>query len=513
MTSLARKRQADRQSKAEQAIKWIEEYCCIPEGKDVGKPVILRDFQKRLLRRVYDNPVGTRMAIFSVGRKNAKTALSAMIVLLHLVGPMAKRNGQLYSAAQSRDQAALLFNLAAKIIRLSPKLDGFVIIRESQKQLFCPGRGTTYRALSAETATAYGLSPVLIVHDELGQVKGPRSALYDALETATGAQEKPLSIIISTQAPTDADLLSILIDDALAGHDPRVICELHTAPLEDDPFCEETVRKANPAFGDFLNAKEVMGMAAAAERMPSREAEYRNLVLNQRVEASNPFVSRNTWQSCGAQVREIRGVPCYGGLDLSSVSDLTAFVKIGLIGGVWQVQPTFWLPSQGLAEKAKTDRVPYDLWHEQGFLNTTPGPTVAYEFVAYHLKQQFDMYNIVKLGFDRWNMKHLKPWLLQAGFTEQFIEERFVEFGQGTQSMSPALRDLEAALLGQKIAHGNHPVLAMCAACAVVEGKDDANRKLSKNKSTGRIDGMVALAMAMAMATENKIVDISTLIA
>jgi phage terminase large subunit-like protein len=500
-------------TRAERNIKWIEDKCRIPEGKDVGKPVVLRPFQKKLLKRIYDNKAGTRRAIFSVGRKNAKTSISAFILLLHLCGPEAKKNAQLYSAAQSRDQAALLFSLAAKTVRVSPALFDFVIIRDTAKQLACPGRGTLYRALSAETSTAYGLSPALIVHDELGQVRGPRSELYEALETATGAQEEPLSIIISTQAPTDADLLSLLIDDALANHDPRTICELYTAPLNDDPFIEKTIKKANPAYGDFLNKKEVLAMAHDASRMPAREAEYRNLVLNQRVEASNPFVSRSSWQACGTEVLDISQVPIYAGLDLSSVSDLTAFIKIGLVDRVWQAHSTFWLPARGLTEKSRKDRVPYDLWAEQGYLLTTPGPTVSYEYVAQYLKNQFDQFNIVKLGFDRWNMKHLRPWLEQADFTTQFIDEHFVEFGQGTQSMSPALRDLEAAIIARDLAHGNHPVLSMCAACAVVEGKDDANRKLSKNKSTGRIDGMVALAMAMAMAMEKKSVDVESMIA
>lgn len=506
---------AKKPTRSERNIAWVEKHCIVPEGKDVGKPVKLRPFQKKLFKRIYDNPAGTRRAIFSVGRKNSKTATSAFILLLHLCGPEAleRPNSQLYSAAQSRDQAAIIFNLAAKTIRISPKLVDFVVIRETAKQLFCAELGTTYRALSAETSTAYGLSPSLIIHDELGQVRGPRSELYEALETATGAQENPLSIIISTQAPTDGDLLSVLIDDALAGHDPRTIVELYTAPMDDPPFYEATIRKANPAFGDFLNKKEVMGMAHDASRMPSREAEYRNLVLNQRVEASNPFVSRSAWQACGSEVQDISGVPVFAGLDLSSVSDLTAFVKIGLVQDVWQVHPTFWLPSFGLAEKSRTDRVPYDLWNQRGFLSTTPGPTVSYEYVAQYLRRQFDQYNIIKVGFDRWNMKHLKPWLEKAGLSVQFIEDHFVEFGQGTQSMSPALRDLEALILSKGLAHGNHPVLSMCAACAVVEGKDDANRKLSKNKSTGRIDGMVALAMASAMAMQMKPVDISTLIA
>ena len=222
--------------------------------------------------RIYDNPHGTRRAIISFGRKNAKTTLAAFLLLLHLSGPEARVNSQLFSAAQSREQAAIIFSLAAKIVRLSPKLRDLIVIRDTAKQLYDPEFGTLYRALSAEASTAYGFSPVFVVHDELGQVRGPRSELYEALETATGAQDDPLSVVISTQAPTDADLLSVLIDDGLAGHDPRVVVSLYTAPIESDPFARDTVALANPALGDFLNDEEVMAMAADAQRMPAREA-------------------------------------------------------------------------------------------------------------------------------------------------------------------------------------------------------------------------------------------------
>ena len=181
----------------------------------MGRPVKLTAHQREWLEAIYDSP--TRMLILSMGRKNGKTAFSAFLLLLHLCGPEAKPNSQLFSAAQSRDQAAILFALAAKMVRMSPDLREYVVVRDTAKQLACPELGTLYRALSADASTAYGLSPVFVVHDELGQVKGPRSELYEALETAAAAQDEPLSIVISTQAPTDADLLSLLIDDALAG--------------------------------------------------------------------------------------------------------------------------------------------------------------------------------------------------------------------------------------------------------------------------------------------------------
>jgi len=199
-------------------------------------------------------------------------------------------------------------------------------------------------------------------------------------------------------------------------------------------------------------------------------------------------------------VAPLEGIEVYGGLDLSATMDLTALVLIGWRNGKWHVHPTFWLPSEGLSEKAAADHVPYDLWHSQGHLQVTPGRTVSYEYVAHHLRGQFQRYNIHKIGFDRWNMKHLRPWLLRAGFNEQMIEEHFVEFGQGMASMSPALRDLEQVLLEGELAHGGHPVLSMCVAHTVITLDDAGNRKPSKRKSTGRIDGLVALAMAIGVA-------------
>src|SRR6516165_3058916 len=210
-------------------IAFIQQVCLVPEGKLVGQPLVLQRWQKDFIRLIYDNPHGTRRAILSVGRKNSKTTLCACLLLAHLCGPPAQSrpNSQLFSAAQSREQAGIIFSLASKMVRLNPELARIVMIQETAKSLVCPELGTRYRALSADASTAFGLSPSFLAHDELGQVRGPRSPLYEALETATGAQENPLSIIISTQAPTDADLLSVLIDDALAGHDPHTVVKVY----------------------------------------------------------------------------------------------------------------------------------------------------------------------------------------------------------------------------------------------------------------------------------------------
>lgn len=509
-----------RKATAAHIINWIQTRCRVAEGKRIGQPFLLDAWQKREIERIYDNPLGTRRAILSVARKCGKTGLASVLLLTHLIGPKARPNSQLFSTAQSRDQAALIFAMAAKIVRMSPELRDSVVIRESMKQLFCPELGTMYRALSAEAATAYGLNPVFVIHDELGQVRGPRSALYDAMETATGSQEEPLSIIISTQARSDSDLLSVLIDDALAGNDPRTICKLYTAPLTADPFAESTIRMANPAFDSFLNAKEVLSMAADARRMPSRAAEFQNLILNQRVEAIAQFISPAEWQACATPVGDITQCEeVYGGLDLSEAADLTALVLIGKIRGIWHVRSWFWFPGENIYERSRLDHQPYDQWEKLGFLETMAGAALKYDQLALRIDEILKQHKgLRKIGFDRWNFTQFSSWLSHVGWTATRIEQKWVPFGQGTQSMSPALRELESRIKDRELAHGGHPILNMCMANAVVVGtkegdtKDSSNRKLSKKKSTGRIDGAVALAMAIGVAPMGAKVDIASLI-
>lgn len=489
--------------RSERNARWIEAHCRVPEGRLVGKPLKMTKHQRQWLADIYDTP--TRTFILTMGRKNGKTAFAACLLLLHLAGPEAQPNSQLYSAAQSRDQAAILFELAAKMVRRSPDLSAYVSIRDTAKQLVCAELGSIYKALSAEASTAYGLSPAFSVHDELGQVHGPRSELYEAIETASGAQERPVSIIISTQAPTAGDLLSVLIDDALTGQDPTVKVRCYSAPLDADPFSEEAIRAANPHYDQLMNKVEVQRTAAEAQRLPSREASYRNLILNQRVEANSPLISRGVWDDNSGPVGDLDGATVYGGLDLSSVSDLTALV---LVTDEFDIHPTFWLPGDGLYEKSKFDRVPYDQWRDEGYLQTTPGRAIEYEYIAEHLRGVFDRCNVVALAFDRYNMRFLKPWLEKVGFSDEELE-RFKEFGQGFISMSPAIRELESKLLSRKMKHGNHPVLRMCAANAVANIDPAGNRKFDKKKATGRIDGMVALAMAVGVMPQESELDIS----
>ena len=489
---MARKRKEP--SRGERNIAWIERYCRVPEGAHVGAPVVLRPWQRDMIRSMYDTQ--TRRAILTMGRKNGKTSFSAFILLLHLVGPEARRNGQLFSAAQSRDQAALLFALACKCVRQSPELLPFVQIRETAKYIGCPEIGTSYRALSADASTNYGLSPVLVIHDELGQVKGPRSELYDALETAAGAQAEPLSIIISTQAPTDADLLSVLIDDAMTGADPMVKLTLHTAPPDADPFARETWAMANPALGDFLNESEVARQAEDARRMPSREASFRNLILNQRINTHSPFIAPAVWKDNGGEpdMDVFEDCAVVGGLDLSARNDLTALIFAARDRqGVWHIDPKFFVPEDGIHDRSARDRVPYDMWRDQGFLIATPGSTVDYAWVAEALHQYEVERNVTAVRFDRWRIDVLKAELAKLG-----SRINLEAHGQGFRDMAPAVDNLESELLQRRIRHGMHPVLTWCASNAVTVMDPTGNRKLDKSKSYGRIDGMVALAMALA---------------
>lgn len=467
--------------------------------------------------------VDSQDSLFLVGHgciPTHNTAISAFLCVLHICGPEAKINSELYSAAQSRDQASILFSLMTKCIRFSKDLLDCVVIRETVKEVECPELGTIYKALSADAKTKYGLNPAFVVHDELGQVSGPRSELYDAMETACGEQEEPLSIIISTQAPTDADLLSILIDDALLGDDPEVKLFLYTFdPLEEekgvDPFSEQAIRLANPAFDKFMNQKEVLSQANKAKRMPSKESAYRNLVLNQRIAREAPFISQGVWNLNNAEPREedFLGEVIIG-LDLSARLDLTALVYSGKgSDGCRSVRCQFFAPKEGVREKSIEDRVPYDLWAKQGFLTLTPGKSVGYDFVARKLVELCQKYNVKEIKFDRWRIKELlaelKVVALENPDIAKFIEDLpFSEHGQGFKDMAPALDFLESELTNGRIRHGGHPILKWNAANAVIDEDPAGNRKLNKKRATGRIDGIVAMVMSMNKSLEEEQVSV-----
>ena len=483
-------------TRGERVIAFIERYCKAPEGEHVGKPLKLEPFQVDFIREVYDNPAGTRRGILSIGRKNGKTALIAGILLAHICGPEAVLNTQIVSGAMSRDQASVVFALACKMIQLSPEMTKITRIVPSSKRILGLTRNVEFRALSADGRTAHGLSPVLAILDELGQVRGPRSDFVDAIITAQGAHKNPLQMVISTQSPNDADLLSIWIDDAKQSNDPHIVCHVYAADKDCDLMDEKAWVAANPAIGKFRSLKDVEEQAAQAVRMPSAEATFRNLVLNQRVEIISPFISRGVWLVNSQEPDESAFYECpvYVGLDLSAKTDLTAMVMLAFKDGRWHVKPVVWTPEKGLRDRAKRDRAPYDVWHQQGYLRTIPGASIDYEVVAKEIADTLADCNVQAVGFDRWRFD-----LLKKEFDKLGLDLPLTPFGQGFKDMAPALDTLETLLLNEQMSHGAHPVLTMCMANSRVERDPAGNRKLNKAKATGRIDAAIALAMAAGL--------------
>ena len=483
-------------TKADKVIAFIERYCFVPEGALVGQPIKLEEFQLDFIRGVYDNANGTSHGILSIGRKNGKTALIACLLLAHLVGPVAIQNSQIVSGALSREQASLVFNLAVKMIQLNPKLSNIISIKPSGKRLIGLPMNVEYRALAADGRTAQGLSPVLAILDDIGQIQGPQSAFVDAITTAQGAHKNPLLLSISTQAANDGDLLSIWIDDAKTSNDPHTVCHVYSADKDFKITDPKAWKQANPALGVFRSEDDIRKLADKANRMPSFENTFRNLNLNQRVSTVSTFVSIDSWKESGAEQSSPSGLTAYGGLDLSARTDLTSLVLTTKDpDGKINVYSYFWTPEIGLEDRSKRDRSPYDVWAKQGFIRTTPGATVDYTYVVRDIAEILADFDIAAIAFDRWRIDIFKKEMEAQG-----INLPLVPFGQGFKDMSPAIDTLESDLLNGNLKHGMNPVLTMCAANAVITKDPAGNRKFEKHKATGRIDGMVALAMARGIS-------------
>lgn len=489
--------------RSERVISFIERYLRVPEGPLVGKPIVLDEFQKKFIIDVYDNPHITREAILSIARKNGKTAFLACLVMVHLVGPEALLNSQIASGAMSKENAALLFKAMSKMIALNPELQAITRVVPSQKQVFGLPMNTEYQALSKDGKTNMGGSPVVLVLDETGQVVGASDDFIDAVTTSQGAHDAPIKFVISTQAARDGDLLSIWIDDALSGKDPQKVCHLYAADADCDILDEKAWYASNPALGIFRNYNDMKTMANNASRMPSFENAFRNLYLNQRISVNSPFISRNAWLSCAAEVLPMDECEFfYGGLDLSAKTDLTAFVLIGWHSATssWQVYTTCWTPSVGLQERAKNDRAPYDVWVREGHLLTTPSATIDYDFVAQEIVDLCDGRDVRGIAFDRWRIDVIKAAFERIVDNGGRFDVELLPWGQGFKDMAPALDALEGRILNAQIRHGAQPVLTMCAANAMVTRDPSGNRKLDKSKTSGRIDAMVALAMACGLS-------------
>jgi phage terminase large subunit-like protein len=486
-------------TRGEKVCQFIEAFCRVPEGKLVGQPLKLMKFQRNFILKVYDNPKGTSRGYLSIGRKNGKSALIASILLAHLVGPEAKQNSQIISGARSRKQAGIIFKLAEKMTRLSPRLVGIIKIVPSEKKLIGLPMNVEYEASSAEAGTAHGFSPVLAILDEVGQVRGPTDNFVEAIETSQGAHDDPLLLAISTQAATDGDLFSIWLDDAKNAKDPRIVSHVYTAPEGCDVMDHDAWKAANPALGKFRALKDLQDFAKQASRLPAKENSFRWLYLNQRIEATSPFLSRSEWEANATEPDVHSGMTCYAGLDLSASRDLTAFVMAFPVGDSFHIVPQFFLPSDGIREKSKTDKVPYDLWAEQGFLTLIDGPVIIPAVVARAVAEAAERYDITLLAYDRWRINDFQRELDNIG-----AQVPMAAFGQGYKDMAPAVDKLERLVAERKLRHGGNPILNMCAAGAVAERDPAGNRKLNKGKSVSKIDGLVALTMALGASAHDE---------
>jgi phage terminase large subunit-like protein len=518
------KRTPDGKRRAARVIKFIETLT-VPSGKGQGKRFRLATFQKNWIRDIYEPHRGgrrvVRRAILSIGRKNGKTALIAALVLAHLIGPESVPNGEIYSAANDRDQAAIVFKFARQIVEQEPELMAMIEVVPSTKTMVARPTGSVYRAISAEAGTKHGYLPSLVIYDELAQAKS--RDLYDVLDTSFGARDEPLFVTISTQSNDPEHILSRLIDDGLAKTDPAIVCHLYAADEDCDLDDETQWAKANPALGIFRDHEDLATAVGKAMRMPSEEPKVRNLFLNQRVSPSSPLISRAEWFACAGRVEFVAGEEVYIGLDLSSVLDLTALV-IGSVDDPMRVQSLFWKPVDLLREHSDRDfgagNQRYVEWHDAGHLKTSPGKSIDPSVVALFVAELTKRYRIRGLAYDRWRIDELMREFDRLGLQTYKDGERgdglrVVPWGQGFKDMAPAIDALELAISERSLVHSNNPLMNWNIGNAIATTDPAGNRKLDKGKARFRIDGAVALAMLLGLRARDRVakpIDIESLI-
>jgi len=541
------KRGAHGKRRAARVIAFIEQLT-IPSGHGQGRRFELDWWEKAFIRDIYEPHFGdahagwrraVRRAILSIARKNGKTALIAAIALAHLIGPEAIPNGEIYSAANDRDQAAIVFKFARQIVEAEPELRAKIELVPSTKTMVARKTASIYRAVSAEAGTKHGYLPSVVIYDELAQAKS--RALYDVLDTSFGATAEPLFIVISTQSNDPEHVLSKLIDDGLAGIDPTIVCHLHAADEDCDLDDEVQWKKANPALGKWRNREDLVAAVRKAKRMPAEEPKVRNLFLNQRVSPTAPLISRAEWMAClaadHATCEFAEGEEVYLALDLSSVLDLTALV-MGAASDPLRIRPYFWKPADCLEDHSRRDfgagNTRYQEWVNANWLFASPGRSIDPESVALFIADLSTRFKIRGLAFDRWRMADLLREFDRIGLAAYEDKTsatkpddpgaqkrthqdglRLVPFGQGFRDMGPAIDALELAISDRTLVHPGSPVLNWNMANAVATMDPAGNRKLDKEKARFRIDGAVALAMMCGLRSrdrQKKPIDIESLI-
>ena len=496
--------------KAQRVVRFIEALRHT-KGEFHGQPFHLLPWQEKIIRDVFgtvrdDDPTMRQYttAYIEIPKKNGKSELGAAIALNMLINDD-EWKAEVYSCASDRQQAAIVFDVAVDMVRQSPALMKRVKIIPSTRRMIYQPTGSIYQVLSSEVATKHGLNVSACIFDELHTQ--PTRALYDVMTQGSGdARRQPLWFFLTT-AGTDRNSICWEVHqkalDILEGrkNDPRFYPVLFGLPDEADWTSEENWYRANPSLDHTITIDKVRDAFRKAQETPADENQFRQLRLNQWVKQSVRWMPMDKWDECGGVVDPyaLEGRACYAGLDLSSTSDLTALVLVFppiSEDEPYIALPFFWLPEETLSLRVRRDHVPYDQWARRGFIQTTEGNVVHYGFIERFICQLGERYNIREIAHDRWNATMMVQTLEDDGFT-------MVPFGQGFKDMSPPTKELMRIVLEHKLCHGGHPVLRWNMDNAYVRTDPAGNLKLDKEKSTEKIDGVVALVMALDRAQRN----------
>ena len=490
---------------ADYAVGFIE-CLCHTKGTWAGKPFELIDWQERIIRDLFGilKPNGYRQfntAYIEIGKKNGKSELAAAVALLLCCGDGEER-AEVYGCAADRQQASIVFEVAADMVRMCPALGKRVKILASQKRMVYLPTNSFYQVLSAEAYSKHGFNIHGVVFDELHTQ--PNRKLFDVMTKGSGdARMQPLYFLITT-AGTDTQSICYethqKAKDILEGRkiDQTFYPVIYGAKEDEDWTDPEVWKRSNPSLGITVGIDKVQAACDSARQNPAEENSFRQLRLNQWVKQSVRWMPMDKWDACAMPVdaEALKGRVCYGGLDLSSTTDVTAFVLVfppTEEDESFAALPYFWIPEENLELRVRRDHVPYDVWQKQGFLQTTEGNVVHYGFIEKFIEELGEKYNIREIAFDRWGAVQMVQNLEGMGFT-------VVPFGQGFKDMSPPTKELMKLTLEKKIAHGGHPVLRWMADNIFIRTDPAGNIKADKEKSTERIDGVIALIMALDRA-------------
>ena len=490
---------------ADFAVAFIEQLCHT-KGTWYGKKFELIDWQEQIIRDLFGTikENGYRQfntAYIEIPKKQGKSELAAAISLLLTCGDGEER-AEVYGCAADRQQASIVFDVAADMVGMCPALNKRVKVYKSQKRLVYAPTNSFYQVLSAEAYSKHGFNIHGVVFDELHSQ--PNRKLFDVMTKGSGdARMQPLYFLITT-AGTDTHSICYeqhqKAKDIIEGRkvDPTFYPVIYGADENDDWTDPKVWAKANPSLGVTVSIDKVQDACNSAMQNPGEENSFRQLRLNQWVKQAVRWMPMEKWDKCNFMVDEekLKGRVCYGGLDLSSTTDLTSFVLVFPPldeEDKFVVLPFFWVPEDTLDLRVKRDHVPYDIWERQGYLMTTEGNVVHYGFIENFIEHLGEMYNIREIAFDRWGAVQMVQNLEGLGFT-------VVPFGQGFKDMSPPTKELMKLVLEQKIAHGGHPVLRWNMDNIYIRTDPSGNIKADKEKSTEKIDGAIATIMALDRA-------------